>query len=169
DMIRLWDVDTGKELRKMLAHQAMVARVVFSKDGKTLASRGGIDGVLRLWDPQSGTELRKIEKLSRVNPWRFYREAALAISADSKTVAASDRKGVIFFDLASGKEIGRWDGFRDCMYLAYSRDGKTLAGGGLDDGPKEAYSLRFYDADNKKEAGRCDLPNRAKGGNQAPT
>src|ERR1043165_325059 len=53
DMIRLWDVETGKERRKMLAHHAMVARVAFAPDGKTVASRGGIDGILRLWDPES--------------------------------------------------------------------------------------------------------------------
>src|SRR5262249_30984729 len=119
DMVRLWDVESGKELRKMLAHQAMIARVVFSPDGKMLASRGGIDGTLRLWDPATGAELRKVEKLSRVNPWRFYREAALAFSPDSKTVAASDRQGIILLDAVSGKETGRLDGYRDCMFVAF--------------------------------------------------
>src|SRR5262249_46089585 len=33
DMVRLWDVETGKERRKMLAHSGMVARVVFAPDG----------------------------------------------------------------------------------------------------------------------------------------
>ena len=33
DTVRLWDPATGKELRKLDAHQAMVAAVVFSADG----------------------------------------------------------------------------------------------------------------------------------------
>src|SRR5262249_19674309 len=152
-----------------LAHQAIVARVVFSPDGKTLASRGGIDGILRLWDPSTGAELRKVEKLSRVNPWRFYREVALAFSAEGKTVAASDRKSIVLIDVASGKETGRLDGYRDCMFVAYSPDGKLLASGGLDDGPKEAYSLRFWDIATGKEVRRCELPKTAKGGTEPPT
>src|SRR5438552_3219985 len=120
---------SGWDLRKIHAHQAMVARVVFSADGKWLASRGGLDGVLRLWDAASGKEVHKIDGLSKVNPWRFYREAALAFSPDSKSVVASDRKGVVFFDVASGKETRRLDGYRDCMYVAFSADGKLLATG----------------------------------------
>jgi WD40 repeat protein len=164
DSIRLWEVATGTELRKIHAHQAIVARVVFSADGKLLASRGGLDGLLRLWDAASGKELHKIEGLSKVNPWRFYREAALAFSPDSKTVVASDRKGVVFFDVASGKEIRRLEGYRDCMYVAFSPDGKLLATGGLDDAAKEQYSLRLWDAASGKELRRCELPK-----NEPPT
>jgi WD40 repeat protein len=158
DMVRLWDVATGKELHKLDAHKGMVARVVFAPDGKVLASRGGIDGVLRLWDAASGAELRKIEGLSRVNPWRFYREAALAFSVDFRAVVASTRKAIVFYDVASGKETRKLEGYRDCMYVAFSPDGKLLAAGGLDDAGKEQYSLRLWDAAAGKELRRCELP-----------
>ena len=169
DMVRLWDVAGGKELRKIVAHRAMVARVVFAPDGKRLASRGGIDGMLRVWDATTGAELRKFEGLSRVNPWRFYREAALAFSPDGKRVVASGRKAILFFDLDSGKEVARWPGYRDCMYVAYSPDGKLLATGGLDDAAKESYSLRLWDVAGGKELRRCELPRTRKGGTEPPT
>lgn len=169
ELVRLWDVDSGTELRKMLAHKAMVARVAFSRDGTILASRGGLDGTLQVWNPQTGRELYKINNLSTVNAWRFYREAALDISPDSKTVAVSDRKGVILLEAQSGKEKARLPGYRDCMYLAFSPDGKLLATGGLDDGAKESYSLRLWDLDKQEEARRCDLPRTAKGGTEPPT
>ena len=169
DMIRLWDVETGREGRKMLAHQAMVARLVFSPDGKMLASRGGIDGILRLWNPATGAELRKVENLSKVNPWRFYRETALAFSPDSKTVAVSDRKAIILLDTANGQETKRLAGYRDCMFVAFSPDGKLLASGGLDDAAKESYSLRLWDAEQGVEKRLCDLPKTRKGGTEPPT
>jgi WD40 repeat protein len=169
DMIRLWDVGTGKEVRKFVAHPGMVARVVFSPDGKSLASRGGVDGVLRLWDPETGAEKWKVEGVSRVNPWRFYREAALAFAPDGKTIVASTRKGLVFHDVATGKETAQWPGYRDCMYAAYSPDGKLLATGGLDDAEKESYSLRIWSTATGKEVGRCDLPKTAKGGTEPPT
>jgi WD40 repeat protein len=164
DTVRLWDVNTGKEVRRLFAHQGMVARVALSPDGQVLASRGGLDGILRLWDPATGVELRKVEGLSTVNPWRFYREAALAFAPDNKTVAATTRKAVVFYDVATAKETRRLEGYRDCMYLAYSPDGKLLATGGLDDAKKELYSLRLWDAAEGKELRRCELPK-----NEPPT
>jgi WD40 repeat protein len=162
--VRLWDVATGKQLHMLDAHQGMVARVSFSPDGKVLASRGGLDGLLRLWNPATGSELHKIEGLSKVNPWRFYREAALAFSPDGKEVAASTRKAVVFYDVATGKETRQLEGYRDCMYVAYSPDGKLLASGGLDDAAKEQYSLRIWDAATGKELRRCEMPK-----NEPPT
>jgi len=82
---------------------------------------------------------------------------------------ASDRKNIILIDVASGAETGRWPGYRDCMYVAFSPDGKLLASGGLDDTPKESYSLRLWDFAQGKEIRRCDLPRTKKGGTEPPT
>src|SRR5207253_2368880 len=103
------------------------------------------------------------EKLSKVNAWRFYREVALDFSPDSKTVAVSDRKGILLLEVASGKEIRRLDGYRDCMFVSFSPDRKLLASGGLDDVKKESYSLRIWDVTTGKEVRRCDLPKTKKG------
>lgn len=163
DCIRLWDVATGKEVRKIDAHKAMVTRVVFSPDGKFLASRGGIDGTAKLWDPTTGTLLQKFTGLNKINPWRFNHDAALAISPDSRTVAVTARNQLVFFDVASGQELKRLDSHVYGITLAYSHDGKLLATGGVDPGT-DVYSLRIWDVAVGKELRRCALPK-----NEPPT
>ena len=39
--IKLWEVATGRELRKLTSHSEMVKSVAFSPDGKTIASSSG--------------------------------------------------------------------------------------------------------------------------------
>jgi WD40 repeat protein len=157
DTVRLWDPTTGKEVRKIDAHKAMVAAVVFSADGKTLASRGGLDGMVRLWDPTTGKERHTIEGLSKVNPWRFNRSVALAISPDSATLAVGDLKVIHLYDLASGKETNKLEGHRSCLCVTFSADGKLLASGGVDAG-KDQNSIRIWDVKAAKEVRQCALP-----------
>ncbi len=55
--LTLWDLATGKALWTHGRHTGTVSALVFSPDGKTLASSGGLfDGRLILWDVASGTE-----------------------------------------------------------------------------------------------------------------
>lgn len=163
DTVRIWDVQTGKELRKIDAHKAMVGHVRFSPDGKFLASRGGLDGTLRLWDPVTGTSLQKFVGLSNINPWRFNHDLALDISPDSRTIAATARNAIVLFDVSSGAELRRIPAHVYGIAVAYSPDGKQLASGGVDEG-KDVYSLRLWDVATGKETRRCDLPK-----NEPPT
>ena len=68
DTIGLWDVSTGatgENLHTLIGHTTYLGQdfpvntVVFSPDGKTIAS-GGTDLTLRLWDVATGTEKRTL-------------------------------------------------------------------------------------------------------------
>ena len=54
---RLWDVQSGKELRTFSGACHSVTAVAFRPDGKQVLT-GGDDRTARLWDAQSGKELR---------------------------------------------------------------------------------------------------------------
>ena len=66
-MVKLWDVQTGKEL---LSLKGAGARVVFSPDGKRLAS-GAEDKTVKVWDAQTGQELLNLKVGGHVNSLAF--------------------------------------------------------------------------------------------------
>lgn len=47
--VRLWDVGSGKEIRRFEGHKDRVMCVAFSPDGRRGLSAGGQDGTVRLW------------------------------------------------------------------------------------------------------------------------
>ena len=46
--LRLWDLETGKELRRFAGHTGRVLDVIISDDGSRALS-GSDDGTVRLW------------------------------------------------------------------------------------------------------------------------
>jgi RNA polymerase sigma factor (sigma-70 family) len=125
--IRLWDVATGKEVRRLDepagAQKAELKRgfesVAFAAGGKVLLA-GSAEGVLYACEPAAAKELRRV--------WQgtpFLR--ALAASADGKTAAVASGAVVHLIDLASGKEVFLGAGHPDSAYkTAVTPDGKTI-------------------------------------------
>ena len=56
--IRVWDVETGKEVRKLEGHKGIVWSVAVSPDGRRVLS-GGHDMTSILWDAGTGAEIRR--------------------------------------------------------------------------------------------------------------
>ena len=46
--VRLWDVETGRELRRLQGHDGLVTALAFSPDGRRALS-GSMDNSVRLW------------------------------------------------------------------------------------------------------------------------
>src|SRR5205814_1516856 len=57
--IKFWDPQTGTELTTLTGHNNFVNRLVFSNDGRLLAS-GGYDSSVKIWDVASGRELHTL-------------------------------------------------------------------------------------------------------------
>ena len=88
DTIRLWDVSTAEELLTFAGHADGVSDVIFSPDGKTLASHGYRDGMIYLWNASTGEFLRSLTgHTGSVHSIAFsYNGEILACSSEDGTI-----------------------------------------------------------------------------------
>jgi len=115
-----------QERNRLEGHSSEVTSVVFSPDGKTLAS-GSDDKTVKLWDVTTGTEIRTLKGYnSSVN--------SVVFSPNGKTLASgSDDNSVKLWDVTTGTEINTLTGHSDGVTsVVFSPDGKTLASGSDD-------------------------------------
>jgi WD40 repeat protein len=136
-----------------MRHAFSVRSVAFSGDGKTLVSGAGDHG-LHLWDLGTGRLIRSLGNEGRLTRW-FAGErwtAAVAISRDGKTVAASSPEGVCVWDAGTGRLLQRFAPGWAVQCLAFGAGGKTLTGGG---GSKD---VLLWDLTTGKELHRLSMP-----------
>jgi WD40 repeat protein len=147
-VLRLLDVDTGKQNREAIKTPGMVRFVSFSSDGRSLVSGG--EQEVWVWDAATGNEVRRFgADQGRIN--------SFALSPDGKLLATGGEDSIIrLWDVATGRERRRleghqpWAGRGGIYALAFSADGKTLASGGRD------WTARLWDADTGKELARFE-------------
>jgi WD40 repeat protein len=60
DTVRVWDAQSGAEVRRLEGHTNNVTSVAFSPDGAHIVS-GSWDQTVRVWDAQSGAEVHQSE------------------------------------------------------------------------------------------------------------
>ncbi len=117
--IKLWDVNSGRELRTLEGHTWSVLSVAFNPDGKTLASGSG-DNSVRLWDVATGQQLKSFNA-SGVR--------SVCFSPDGKTLVSGDWAALIeVWDVATWKELHVLTKLSDrVLYSSFSPDDKKIA------------------------------------------
>jgi WD40 repeat protein len=139
-IVRIWELGQGSGLGQVLhGHKGSVYTVVFSPDGRTLAS-GGSDETGLMWDSRSGKPISRASHLGGSVD-------SLAYSPDGKTLAAGvDVRGLLLFDLRTGKQIGHPLPSYSVYSAAFSPDGLLLATGDGD-------GIRLWNVRTRRQRG----------------
>jgi WD40 repeat protein len=120
-MVRLWEAETRRLVRLLVAHGGAVRGLAWSPGGRFLASAGD-DGTVRLWEADAGLLLRTFR--GHKGP-----VAAVAWSPDGATLAGGGRDGVVrLWKPADGSSLSQTLAHPAAVEaVAWSPDGKLLA------------------------------------------
>src|SRR5271157_992912 len=103
ETLKVWDVESGRELRTLEGHTDIVYSVALSGDGRFAVSASG-DETLKVWDVESARELRTLEG-------HFAAVTAVAVSEDGRlAVSASSDHTLKVWDIESGRELHTLEG-----------------------------------------------------------
>jgi RNA polymerase sigma factor (sigma-70 family) len=120
--LRLWQVASGQELRRLHGQRVPVDALAFSPDGTVLAAADG-DGMIRLWDVATGAERTQV----RTDQRAF---AGLAFTPDGRVLASYQDTTIRLWEAATGAELHPFAGHRSGV-LAVAFDNQSLVSVGM--------------------------------------
>jgi serine/threonine protein kinase len=141
--VRLWDTDTGREVRRFggLSPTVMYKSLVMSVDNQRILA-GGDDRSVRVWNAENGTELRRL--LGHVGPIK-----SVALSPTGRRALTGGDRTVRVWDLDTGKELYRLSGHKeDVASVAFSPDNRHLVSASWDK------TIRLWDLQTGREVRR---------------
>jgi WD40 repeat protein len=132
---RLWDLASGQELMVLTGHTSGLTNVVFSFDGRLLATGSDTqsdepDGSVRFWDAETGQELFSLPASHGDRVWglRFSPDGRLLATAGGDTTV---KLWQLDLDLYSGRLLANLTSHNGTVsQVAFSPDGRLLASAG---------------------------------------
>jgi WD40 repeat protein len=117
--VRVWDVEKGEQVGTLKGHSGVVGTILFSPDGKTLASAG--DNSVRIWDVDTGATRQILRGHQK-------QVESVAISGDGRVLASGGfDETARAWDAATGKLLATFEHDDPVLSVAISPDGKTIA------------------------------------------
>lgn len=118
--VRLWNAQSGENLRVLDGHSDWVTSIAFNGDGSRLVS-GSRDQSVRVFDTTTGALLTVITAHNNI-------VNAVALTPDGRVVASGGRDGQIYLHTLDAQLVSVLNNFDQPVWdLAFSPDGKTLA------------------------------------------
>jgi RNA polymerase sigma factor (sigma-70 family) len=116
--IKLWDVVTGKESKRLEGNQQRVVRLAWSPGGRHLASTSA-DNIVRLWDVAAGKQLWDKKVRYGFQSIGFARDGTTLVTVEVGIPLVS------FIDMASGKTLRELKGI---VNVQFAPDAETMLG-----------------------------------------
>ncbi len=137
--VKIWDAESGQELRTLKGHENWVVSVAISPDGQRIIS-GSWDETVKIWDAESGEELRTLRgHEGQVN--------SVAISPDGqRVISGGDDMTIRIWDAESGEVVRTLRGHEDKVFsVAIRPDGQRIISGSQDQ------TIKIWDAESGEE------------------
>jgi WD40 repeat protein len=120
--LKVWNLDSGREVRTLTGHTGAVMAVAVTVDGQRAVSAAG-DQTLKVWDVGSGRELRTLEgHTDSVH--------AVAVTPDGqRAVSASEDNTVKVWGLETGEVLATFTCDSAALCCAFSDTLKLIVAG----------------------------------------
>ncbi|KAJ3124366.1 hypothetical protein HK098_001190 [Nowakowskiella sp. JEL0407] len=138
DTVKIWDFETGEELKTLVGHTHWVNAVAISHDGKYVVS-GSEDKSIKIWSVDTDD--------SKIIKGHQHDVTTIAISHDEKyVVSGSKDKTVRVWSMETGRELKTLVGHEHFVTaVAISKNGDIVSG-------SEDKTVRVWDLADNKEA-----------------
>jgi WD40 repeat protein len=127
--INIWDAVSGELLRTVRGHTAWVSTIVFSPDGRLIASGSERDKTIKFWDARTLTLLRSVTLSGDAEG-----VSSIAFSSDGTVFLSGNREGeIILWDRAESRQVRTFGQplFR-ISSVAFSPNGANVLSGSAD-------------------------------------
>jgi WD40 repeat protein len=118
--IKVWEVESGKELASFDVPNANPRRLAWSKDG-TLLATAVEDATVRVWNVKTGAQLKSIE----VDTRRMASASRVVFAPDGKWLSIAGHDMLRIWNMTTWIKCWEWE-IGSCSWMDYTPDGRFL-------------------------------------------